>query len=125
MEPGERGHITGYAYGWLGVTYGVGRFWGGLLILATVLWAHFYLLLLLFRRANSLLALLFFSVIAGSLFEFIVNLGIDSFAEKLFKNSLYALITYFGVKILAYVTRRTRPRAGDAAPLVKTPSISG
>ena len=125
VEPDERGHIAGYAYGWLGVTYGVGRFWAGLALLAVVLWLHFHLLLVLHRRSRSLLAVLFFAVLAGSLFEFLFNLGIDSFVEKLFKNSLYAVLAYFLIESIAYVTRK--PRVPGLAELVepKPPSATG
>jgi hypothetical protein len=106
IEPDERGHVTGYAFGWLGLTYGVAGFKWGLVLLALILWLHFKILLVCFRRPRSLFALLIFSVYAGSIFEFLGNLGIDSFGEKLFKNSIYAVLAYFTVVTIMVITRK-------------------
>lgn len=95
-----RGHITGYAFGWLGLTYGIGGFVGGLLLLGGVVTFYFWGLRICYQKRSSLLGALFFGVFATSLLEFVSNLGLDSFAEKLFKQAMYAILMYFVVSFL-------------------------
>jgi hypothetical protein len=101
-EVDERGHIAGYAYGWLGLTYGLLKWWGFALIAAIFL-IIFKSLKALRSRPSLFNVLLFFYV--GNIFlEFFGNLGLDSFVEKLFKGflsvCLYMIIVYFYTNVV-------------------------
>ncbi|MDQ6771175.1 MAG: hypothetical protein M3Z54_14455, partial [Gemmatimonadota bacterium] len=112
----ERGHVSGYAFGWLGLTYGMAGFFGGLLIMVGMLSFLFWGLRFCYNRGQSLVALLFFAVFANAFLEFPGNLGLDSYVEKLFKYSLYAILAYCFVASLSIIGkdhRRRQPRAAS------------
>jgi hypothetical protein len=90
----ERGHVSGYVFGWLGLGYGMLGFIGGLIFIFLVFYLLFYWLKRLHRLGDSMKAHVFFVVPAFTLVEFFTNLGLDSFCEKLFKNCLYCFFLY-------------------------------
>lgn len=118
----ERGHIPGYAYGWLGLTYGIAGFIGGLFLLSLILSFNFWGLRFCFSKSNSLMAMLFFAVFANSLMEFPFNLGIDSYVEKIFKNSLYAILAYFIVSFLSATLMNTSSMYRRKIPVTLKPT---
>lgn len=101
VEADERGHIAGYAYGWLGLTYGILGWWG--LIAIYLVFVSIFKLLSYFRSHPSLLNTLIFFYIGGILFEFFGNLGLDSFVEKIFKGFLSVLAAVAVLKILVFL----------------------
>lgn len=98
VEADERGHIAGYAYGWLGLTYGILGWWG--LMAIYLVFVSIFKLLNYFRCHPSLLNTLLFFYVGGILFEFFGNLGLDSFVEKIFKGFLSVLAVVVVLKIL-------------------------
>ena len=88
----ENGHMVGYVYGWMGLSYGLFS-WGGLLFTLV-----FFLISFFFTKKcienPSIFSFIFLSIIALTFFEYFGNLGLDSFLEKIFKRSIWGLITY-------------------------------
>jgi len=109
MTETEGGHITGYAYGWLGLTYGIFG-WSGLWFLTAILAFYFFMLRVLFSKP-SFSNLAFSVYFSGMLFEYFINFGLDSFAEKAFKGFLSVLVYILLVVLLKLLTRthRTEP----------------
>lgn len=103
MAVAESGHIAGYAYGWLGLTYGSFG-WYGLCFVTAILFFYFIMLRRLFSRPSfpNLALSVYFS---GMLLEFFMNLGLDSYVEKVFKCFIailvYILIIVFLKSLLA------------------------
>lgn len=104
IAPDERGHIAGYAYGWLGLCFGLFRWYG--LIAIYLFFLSLFSLLRATSRNPTLVNLVFFSCFSGILFEFFQNLGMDSFLEKAFKGLVYAIFYIVVIKVLATVTSR-------------------
>jgi hypothetical protein len=97
INAGPRGHIVGYAYGWLGLTYGLFQ-WFGLI----AIYFAFVTIFGVIRKSiihPSLLRMIFFVVSSKVLLEFFGNLGLDSFLEKIFKMSLSAVILVLIIKV--------------------------
>ena len=88
----EGGHMVGYVYGWMGLSFGLFS-WGGLLF--TLI---FFLISFFFTKKcienPSIFSFILLSIIALTFFEYFGNLGLDSFLEKIFKRSIWGLITY-------------------------------
>lgn len=93
----ERDHIVGYAYGWLGLTYGAFKWWG-LVVLYFVFTLAFRVLGKCIQKPGLMNISLFFYT-GMMLLEFFGNLGFDSFFEKLFKSYLGILLFVVLVKL--------------------------
>jgi len=94
----DSGHIVGYAYGWLGLTYGLFQ-WYGLIAIYFV----FSIIFKIIRKSlmrPSLMKMVFLVVSVRTLLEFFGNLGLDSFLEKVFKMSLSAVILVLIIKFI-------------------------
>jgi hypothetical protein len=103
MSPDDYGHIAGYAFGWLGLTYGLFE-WFGLIVIYI-----FYLLMFAMLRITSYRATLanmvFFVYFSTLLFESFGNLGMDSFLEKTFKGFLYSIVFILFIKIFEWIIK--------------------
>lgn len=100
----ESGHYAGYAYGWLGLSYGLFG-WLGIVFVALFLMSIFSL----FRRFStrpSLAGRLIFSFSVITLFDFFMNLGLDSFLEKIVKGSFYFFSFYMLISLLLVFASR-------------------
>lgn len=94
VQESSAGHISGYAYGWLGLTYGLLE-WNGLIIIALILSFLFKTMKLATVGNVTLGKRLVFIVASQMLLEFITNLGLDSYVEKVVKQTEFSLIFYF------------------------------
>lgn len=103
ISPDEHGHIPGYAYGWLGLTFGLFG-WYGLIAIYLFFLSIFAMLRITARRA-TLANVVFFTYFAGLLFESFGNLGLDSFFEKTFKGLLYAITFIFFIRVFEMVLK--------------------
>jgi hypothetical protein len=110
VNPDARGHIAGYAYGWLGLTFGLFGWYG--LIAVYLFFLSIFALLRAIVRRMTLVNLVFFVYFAGLLLESFENLGLDSFLEKTFKNLLYAIIFTLVIRMLALVAAPSPSRNG-------------
>jgi hypothetical protein len=99
----EYGHIAGYSFGWLGLTYGLFGWLGLIAIYLFYLWIFAMLRFTAVRP--TLTSIVLFAYIATLLFESFGNLGMDSFLEKAFKGFLYANIYIVFVRILESVIK--------------------
>lgn len=108
ISPDERGHVAGYAYGWLGLTFGLFGWYG--LIAVYLFFLFVFALIRANARPTTLVNLVFFSYFAGILFEFFQNLGLDSFLEKIFKGFLYAIVFILVIKMLTLAAARSPSR---------------
>ena len=109
VSPDERGHMAGYAYGWLGLTFGMFG-WSGLIFI----YAFFLLAFLLLRamsRRITLVNIVFFIYVSSILLEFFGNLGLDSFVEKLFKGFLYSVSYILFIATIALLAGRSAGRS--------------
>ena len=106
MEVGESGHIAGYAYGWLGLTYGAFG-WYGLCFVTAILSFYFFMLRRLFSRP-SFPNLAFSIYFSGMLLEYFMNLGLDSYVEKIFKGFIAVLVYILIMVFLKSLTRTNR-----------------
>jgi hypothetical protein len=97
----DRGHVVGYAYGWLGLTYGLFK-WYGLIAIYFVFSTIFKIIRKSLIRP-SLMKMAFLVVSARILLEFFGNLGLDSFLEKVFKMSLSAVVLVLIIKVIYIV----------------------
>lgn len=99
MGEAESGHIAGYAYGWLGLTYGT-LGWYGLCFVTAILFFYFFILRGLFSRPSfpNLTLSMYFS---GMLLEFFTNLGLDSYVEKMFKGFIAVLVYILIIEVIA------------------------
>ena len=103
----ERGHITGYVYGWLGLTYGLFK-WYGLIAIYLFFRTIFYFLNRITKEL-TFYNLILFVLAAQILLEFFFNLGLDSFVEKIFKLTLYHIIFYITIKLnISFVSHAVR-----------------
>ena len=100
----ERGHIAGYAYGWLGLTYGMFQWWG-LAAVYLVFMAIFKMLNRLRRRPGLMNIVLFFYM-GSILLEFFGNLGLDSFIEKVFKGFISVIIFVVLIKLIENIAAK-------------------
>jgi len=94
----ESGHIAGYAYGWLGLSYGLLKWWGILLI--TGFFALVFKLLRNIYNKPSFSKMVLFFFTSNILLEFFGNLGMDSFVEKIFKGLISVLVFVVISKLL-------------------------
>lgn len=92
-EESDSGHISGYAYGWLGLSYGLMK-WFGLVIIATTIGAHLYLMRSSSYGRVTLRKRIIFFLVSSFFLEFFMNLGLDSYLEKIIKTSFYSLCFY-------------------------------
>jgi len=90
VSAGQRGHIVGYAFGWLGLTYGLFKWFGLVLV--------YFIFLLIFKglkygvESSSFAGMVIYVYSSRMLLEFLGNLGLDSFVEKSFKWGLSGFI---------------------------------
>ena len=101
-EATDDGHFAGYAYGWLGLSYGLFG-WFGIALVVSI----FVFLFSVLRNSSCKKATLYnrlvFNLAAQMLFEFFSNLGLDSFVEKAVKSCIYSILFYlFVVTIIFY-----------------------
>ena len=96
MDKNSSGHLVGYAYGWLGLTYGLFK-WFGLFIIYIFFIIIFKTLQKIIKNP-SLFKMIFLIIFSKILIEFFGNLGLDSFLEKIFKMSLSALILFLFIR---------------------------
>jgi|GEM_PF-5092337 len=116
-------HIAGYAYGWLGLTYAL-LGWHGLWAVAGVLSFYFFALRWAFHKP-AFARLAFSAYIADMFLEFFMNLGMDSYAEKIFKGLLaifgYILLISFlkfflGTPVVGRSSSQTVPLDREVVP---------
>jgi len=125
ISPDERGHVAGYAYGWLGLTFGLLGWYG--LIAVYIFFLFVFALLRAFARRTTFVNIVFFTYFAGVLFEFFQNLGLDSFLEKIFKGFLYTIVYILVIKMLGSLASRRpgrkevlKSRVREAVPGIQT-----
>ena len=85
-------HLVAYAYGWLGLTYGLSG-WYGLLII------YGWIKILFLLQKNAVLrptvwGSLVFCFTVRLMLEFFMNLGLDSYVEKIAKGFIEVLVFY-------------------------------
>jgi hypothetical protein len=101
----DSGHIAGYAYGWLGLSFGLFG-WSGIFFVSIVFVIFFKLLLLSSYRNVTLASRLVFTVTILMFIEFFSNLGLDSYFEKIVKTSVFHFIFYLIVRFLLISLKR-------------------
>jgi hypothetical protein len=104
-EPMDSGHYAGYAYGWLGLSYGLFG-WFGVVFVGAVFYLYLSILRYSARGGASLYKRLIFIWSAQMLFEFFTNLGLDNYVEKLFKSLICSILFSFFVVVVTSFSRR-------------------
>ena len=105
VEMTEDGHFPGYAYGWLGLSFGLFG-WFGMIFVALIFVFLFSILRNSSRKPATLYNRLVFNLAALMLFEFFSNLGLDSFVEKAVKGWIYSIIFYLFVLTNIFLFRQ-------------------
>ncbi len=111
IAPDDRGHIAGYAYGWLGLTFGTMGWYG--LIAIYLFFIFCFSALLRCAKRPTLINLMFFGYFSNILYEFFQNLGLDSFGEKIFKMFIYLLVYMVIIKVLGSLTSSSTTHKKD------------
>ena len=94
-------HFVSYAYGWLGLSFGLFS-WYGLILIFTFFFLLFSLLNFLIYRLN-IFNLVIYNLGVYIYFDSFQNLGLDSIANKLFKgifSSFIFIIILFTLKLI-------------------------
>ena len=96
------GHIAGYSFGWLGLSYASFN-WFGLAFIAVVFWGLKRLVQLPGNR--YLMRFFVYAFVCLSSLEFIGNFGWENFIDKSFKLAIFMTASYFMVLGLSQISR--------------------
>jgi len=105
----EDGHMVGYVYGWMGLSFGLFQ-WGGLFF--TMLF--FLISLFLIKKCiqhPSIGSFIILTILLLTFYEFFGNLGLDSFIEKIFKRTIWGVLLYLIFLFLAPFSRPIKIRS--------------
>jgi hypothetical protein len=105
VEETNDGHFAGYAYGWLGLSFGLFG-WFGATLVASIFVFLFSVLRNSSRKKATLYNRLVFNLAALMLFEFFSNLGLDSFVEKAVKGWIYSMLFYLLVIMIIFISQQ-------------------
>jgi hypothetical protein len=105
VEATDDGHFAGYAYGWLGLSFGLFG-WFGIVLVASIFAFLFSVLRNSSRKKATLYNRLVFNLAALMLFEFFSNLGLDSFVEKAVKGWINSILFYLLVIMIIFISQR-------------------
>jgi len=83
-------HLVGWSYGWLGLSYGLFKWWG---LLFHVFFFGFVIKVMNFcLNKSNVYSLIIFTLFALTFFEYFGNFGLDSFVEKFVKRFIYIIL---------------------------------
>ena len=101
------GHLVGYVYGWLGLSYGLFQ-WAGVLITCAMAFLLRYCGKMLENAGIGTFAIVSYSILMVN--EYFFNLGLDSFIEKGFKRGIFFLVLFFTLQLVASLVRGLRDK---------------
>ena len=96
------GHMVGYAYGWLGLSYGLLKWYGLILTCAMGIILRYCSNLLESAGIGRIIIVCYVIIMIN---EYFFNLGLDSYVEKGFKRALFFFLLYFTLQCVASLAR--------------------